>query len=153
MDNYKVDIQAEQFSSIKTVPTLPQKCLGYDTETTFLNDCLVCERLDRHLKGNSSWHVHALYTHVHIMILYTDQSLVHGIQCGYNVNVHAHYTQKCVCRQSTLYTVRVLYMYTYSTYSIHVHAHCTCKHANNLTYSFALNTTCTVPQHMYMYIQ
>ena len=36
MDNYKVDIQAEQFSSFKTVPILLQKCLGYDTETMFL---------------------------------------------------------------------------------------------------------------------
>ena len=86
MDNYKVDIQAEQFSSIKTAPTLPQKCLGYDTETMFLNDCLVRERLDCHFKDNSSWHV--LYIHVQITVLYRDQSLVHGIQCGYSVHVH-----------------------------------------------------------------
>ena len=36
VDNYKVDIQAEQVSSFKTVPILLQKCLGYDTETMFL---------------------------------------------------------------------------------------------------------------------
>ena len=36
MDNYKVDIQAEQLSSFKTIPKVLQKCLGYDTETMFL---------------------------------------------------------------------------------------------------------------------
>ena len=64
MDNYKVDIQAEQFSSFKTVLILLQKCLGYDTETMFYNDCLVCERLNRHLKERASTRVNRCITYL-----------------------------------------------------------------------------------------
>ena len=105
----------------------------------FYNDCLVRERLDRHQTT-----AHGMYCANHSPV----QRSIPGawntvwIQCTCTLIIH----RKCVCRQSILYVCCTCTR----TVHIHVHVHCTCRHANNLTHSFALNTTCTVPQHMYI---